>query len=129
MIYGWGTLLFLMILANGFRMTWPIVSEYYLPTVLRALTSDLIPDSEEGLLKLSLAINEMIESYANENGLKIISSSQGYQQYPEEYPGQQYVQLFSVLPSQNEKKAYGHCSALPDSLMYYKEEGKDSIIP
>lgn len=50
------------------------------------------------LLEFSLRLNKLIADYAKENDIKIVVSSQGFQQYPDQYPGQEYIQLFNVIP-------------------------------
>ena len=41
----------------------------------------------------------MIEDFENQHNTQVLASSQGWLQYPKEYPGQKWIQLTEVLDS------------------------------
>jgi hypothetical protein len=55
--------------------------------------------STERVNNLSLGINKMIEEFEKQHNTQILASSQGWLQYPDEYPNQKWVQLVEVLDS------------------------------
>lgn len=56
---------------------------------------------DEELRELCVEFNERIERFERENGVQVLASSQGWLQYPEQYPNQKWLQLFIVLDSKS----------------------------
>lgn len=55
--------------------------------------------NDNKLLAFTLWINRKIAQFERDNNVQLISSSQGWLQYPDQYPNQKWIQLFSVVDS------------------------------